>query len=215
MFTGLIERIGVIKTCVRSVNGLRLEIAFGEEGFELAPGDSVSVDGLCLTATSVDEKSFAVEVSGESLSRSTLQYIGTGRRVNLERALRLSDRLGGHLVTGHIDAVGRIAEARPESGFARITVTAPPEVLALTVEKGSMAVDGISLTVNGIMADRFWMMIIPETLSRTTLGNKMPGDLVNLETDLLGKYVARLLSARSQESPDDGLLQKLKQEGFF
>jgi len=215
MFTGLIERIGVIKSCVRSVRGLHLEIAFGDEDFELSPGDSVAVDGLCLTASSVDEEGFAVEVSGESLSRSTLQYVRTGRRVNLERALRLGDRLGGHLVTGHIDAVGRIAEARPEGGFARITVTAPPEVLALTVEKGSMAMDGISLTVNGIMADRFWMMVIPETLSRTTLGNKMPGDLVNLETDLLGKYVARLLGARSQGNTEDGLLEKLKQEGFF
>ncbi|MFO8057327.1 MAG: riboflavin synthase [bacterium] len=216
MFTGLIERIGVVNKCVRSVAGLRLEIASGEDGFDLAAGDSVAVDGLCLTASSVSEESFVVDVSRESLARSTLQEVRNGRRVNLERSLRLGDRLGGHMVTGHIDGTGRIAEARPEGGFARLTIAAPPEVLALMVEKGSIAVDGISLTVNGLMADRFWMTVIPETLARTTLGNKTPGDLVNLETDLLGKYVARLLGFRTQTpAPQEGLLEKLKQEGFF
>ncbi len=215
MFTGLIERIGTVRKCVRSVAGLRLEISAVGEDFDISPGDSVAVDGLCLTASSVDKDGFSTDVSAESLARSTLQQVRTGTRVNLERALRLGDRLGGHMVTGHIDAVGKITEARPDGGFARITVAAPPEALSLTVEKGSIAMDGISLTVNGVMADRFWMTVIPETLARTTLGNKMPGDPVNLETDLLGKYVARLLGSASGRTTDEGLWEKLKQEGFF
>lgn len=215
MFTGLIERIGEIKNKTPKGDGIRFEIIAGSGPYELSPGDSVAVDGLCLTATSVINNGFTVDVSRESMARSTLQSIKAGARVNLERALRLGDRLGGHLVSGHIDAVGRIVECRPSREFSRITIAAPPEIMALVVEKGSIAVDGISLTVNGLKADRFWLMIIPETIARTTLGAKKPGQEVNLETDLIGKYVARLLGKTKETADDDSLMKKLREEGFL
>lgn len=214
MFTGLIERIGVIKAGTPMGSTLKLEIAVEGEPFEVSAGDSVAVDGLCLTATSVSGRGFSVDVSRESLDRSTLQSARIGGRVNIERALRLGDRLGGHLVSGHIDAVGRISDCRPETGFARISISAPREVMDLVVEKGSIAVDGISLTVNGVGKDRFWMMIIPETMARTTLGWKKTGDEVNLETDIIGKYVARLLG-KAKGGSDDALMKKLMEEGFI
>jgi riboflavin synthase len=216
MFTGLIERIGVVKSAVNSVRGLRLEISVGEGSFEIGEGDSVAVDGVCLTATSLKPQAFVVDVSAESVLRTTLKTVKTGDRVNLERALRLGDRLGGHLVSGHVDAVGKIAETRPQGAFARIAVTAPPEIINLTVEKGSIALDGISLTVNKLDRDRFHLTVIPETLARTTLCTKRPGDLVNLETDLIGKYVARLLHHKPPSATTDSdLMRKLAEEGFL
>lgn len=213
MFTGLIERVGTVRRFTRSVKGAALELSAGPEPFELAGGDSVAVDGVCLTVTAAEVGIFSVELSEESLSRSTLKEVKVGSRVNLERALRLGDRLGGHLVTGHVDAVGKIVETRPEGGFAWIAVSAPPEVMELVVEKGSIALDGVSLTVNAIEADRFSLMVIPETIARTTIGVKRPGDRVNLETDLIGKYVARLMG-RSRPG-DERLLRKLREEGFL
>jgi len=131
-----------------------------------------AVDGLCLTVTRVVPAGFSVDVSEESLSRSTLAEVKVGARVNLERALRLGDRLGGHLVTGHVDAVGRIIAFKREGDFSRLTIAAPGEVMRLVVDKGSIAVDGVSLTVNGTAGDRFELMLIPETLSRTALADK-------------------------------------------
>ena len=215
MFTGLIERVGVVRSRIPRGSANLLEVECGPGPYPLATGDSVAVDGLCLTVTAVAADAFTVDVSSESLLRSTLCNARAGARVNLERALRLGDRLGGHLVSGHIDAVGRILETRPESGFARVSVAAPPEVMALVVVKGSIALDGISLTVNGVLADSFWMTIIPETLARTTLGGKRPGDMVNLETDIVGKYVARLLGPRLAAARDQNLLKKLTDEGFI
>ena len=218
MFTGLIERVGTVRRVSPRGQSSVLEIAFGSsagDAFDLKTGASVAVDGLCLTATTVTADAFTVDVSRESLSRSTLGAARAGAKVNLERALVFGDRLGGHLVSGHIDAVGRIEGKAADGDFSRVTISAPPEVLALTVEKGSIAVDGISLTVNGVEQDRFWMMIIPETLSRTTLGAKKPGDPVNLETDLIGKYVARLLAPRLDPQKDEALLKKLKEEGYY
>jgi riboflavin synthase len=215
MFTGLIERIGAVRNKVPVGSGFQLEISTGDEPYELSTGDSVAVDGLCLSAASTKSDCFTVDVSEESIARSTLKKVKAGSKVNLERALRLGGRLGGHLVSGHIDAVGRIVECRPEGGFARITVKAPAEIMSLVVEKGSIAVDGVSLTVNGAQGDGFWMMIIPETLARTTLGMKKPGDEVNLETDLIGKYVARLLGRTQGSSQDKELMKKLMEEGFI
>ena len=212
MFTGLIERVGTIKSATRGSGGMRLAISFGKDPFEIAAGDSVAVDGVCLTAVSLDPIGFSVDVSAESLERSTLKDVRAGGRVNLERALRLGDRMGGHIVTGHVDASGRIAEVVPQGSFTRISIQALPEIMALTVEKGSIAVDGISLTVNAVMKDRFSITIIPETLERTTLGGKRPGQSVNLETDILGKYVARLLG----RDPSGGdILEKLGRAGFL
>lgn len=214
MFTGLIERIGVIEKRVQRGDGAVITIGLGAGDFELKTGDSVAVEGVCLTVTALERGGFTVDVSKESLERSTLKAARTGTRVNLERAMRLGDRLGGHLVTGHVDAVGKIAEVRPEGEFTRLTVAAPAEVMALVVEKGSIALDGISLTVNGLSSDRFLITVIPETLSRTTLGSKRPGDPVNLETDLLGKYVARLLGKKIPGTDESELLTKLSEGGF-
>jgi len=212
MFTGLIERIGTLKGVRRSASGAVFEIDPGP-AFEISLGDSVAVDGVCLTATSITSDSFSVDVSPESLSRSSLGDAGPGAALNLERALRLGDRLGGHLVAGHVDAMGKIAEKRASGAFTSYTFTAPPEVMMLVVEKGSVAIDGISLTVNDVGRDRFGIMVIPETLSRTTLADKKAGDAVNLETDMLGKYVARLMG--KGHSDDDELMKKLMEEGFI
>lgn len=214
MFTGLIERMGVIKGLTRKGSGAKLEISSAPGPYEVASGDSVAVDGLCLTAVAVSKDGFTVDVSGESLDRSTLKSARAGTRVNLERALRLGDRLGGHLVSGHIDATGRISERRAEGGFTRLVVSAPAQVMAQIIEKGSIAVDGVSLTVNAFKDDRFEMMIIPETLDRTTLGFKKTGDEVNLESDLIGKYVARLLG-KKPAAGDEALMKKLMEHGFI
>ncbi len=215
MFTGIIERIGQVKSVSNRGSGVSLDLDTGPGPFELSPGDSVAVDGLCLTAVQVIEKGFTCEASRESLQRSTISLARPGTRVNLERSLRVGDRLGGHLVSGHVDAMGRISEARPERGFASITVAAPPEVMGLVVEKGSIALDGISLTVNNVLADRFSIMVIPETLARTTLGAKKPGQEVNLETDVIGKYVAKLLGRAGSNRDQGGLARKLIEQGFM
>lgn len=213
MFTGLIETTGKVKEARRRGGMLELAIEPEAQGFELKPGDSVAVDGLCLTVVEWSGSSFQVEVSPESLQRSTLGELRVGARVNLERALRLSDRLGGHLVQGHVDGVGRVEEKRPEGEFVRLEISAPEEILRYLVEKGSVAVDGISLTVNGVSGRRFWVMLIPETLRRTTLGEKAVGRKVNLESDLIAKYVERLLGGRGAGS--GGLtLERLREEGF-
>ena len=214
MFTGLIETSGKVRETRPQGLALRLEIEPETSPFEVAKGDSVAVDGLCLTVVERTPRSFSLQVSSESLQRSTLGRLRVGGRVNLERALRLGDRLGGHWVQGHVDGVGGIEEKRPEGEFVRLVISAPAEILRYAVDKGSMAVDGISLTVNGVAADRFWVMLIPETLRRTTLGDKAIRSRVNLEADLLAKYVERLLAGRSGSS--GGLtLDKLGEEGFL
>jgi riboflavin synthase len=209
----LIETTGKVKEAEPQGGALRLGIAPESAAFEVEPGDSVAVDGLCLTVVERLDWGFRLQVSSESLLRSTLGELRTGSRVNLERALRLSDRLGGHLVQGHVDGVGRIAESRPEGEFVRMVFSAPAGVLGYAVDKGSVAVDGISLTVNGVSSDKFWVMLIPETLRRTTLGAKPLQSRVNLEADLIAKYVERLLGGRTKERA--GLtLERLKEEGF-
>ena len=213
MFTGLIETTGKVKEAEPKGGALGLGIAPESTPFAIELGDSVAVDGLCLTVVERPAWGFRLQVSSESLARSTLGELRVGSRVNLERALRLSDRLGGHLVQGHVDGVGRIEAKRPEGEFVRMVFSAPAEVLRYAVEKGSVAVDGISLTINGVSSDQFWVMLIPETLRRTTLGAKPLRSRVNLEADLLAKYVERLLAGRTAGSA--GLtLEKLKEEGF-
>jgi riboflavin synthase len=153
----------------------------------------VAVDGACLTVAQVTAEGFAASASAETLSRSTLGQARPGQGVHLERALRLGDRLGGHLVTGHVDAVGRVAEHQPRGGALRVAVDLPADLEPFVAEKGSVAVDGVSLTVNGVAPGRFWVMLVPFTRAATHLDRKRPGEAVNLETDVLAKYVGRLL----------------------
>ena len=161
---------------------------------ELDEGDSIAVNGVCLTATAIEDGRFVADVMPETLRRSSLGPLGPGDRVNLELPLRPADRLGGHVVQGHVDAVGEVAAMRDEGNARLITIAAPPELLRYVVEKGSIAVDGVSLTVATLDERSFTVSLIPETLARTTLGEATPGRRVNLEADVLAKYVERLVS---------------------
>ncbi len=196
MFTGLIERVGKIKN-VRYVGGdMRLSVAVPDWAEECAVGDSVAVNGACLTVTEIENGALSMDVSAESVSRTTLGALKTGSEVNLERALRLSDRLGGHLVSGHVDGIGTIVkkEKKYESWIFRIEIA---EALSrYTIEKGSIAVDGVSLTINACEKDFFEVNIIPETGKATTLLKAKRGDQVNIETDLVGKYIEKFLTFR-------------------
>jgi riboflavin synthase len=192
VFTGLIADLGTVTAVDATPDGVRLAVASRLAG-ELAEGDSVAVNGVCLTATSVSAECFAAYVMRESLRRSSLAGVAPGGRVNLELPLRATDRLGGHVVQGHVDGVGTVREAR-EDGFARVvTIEAPAELLRYVVEKGSIAVDGVSLTVSALGEDGFSVSLIPETLERTNLGAAGPGQTVNLEVDVLAKYVEKLV----------------------
>jgi riboflavin synthase len=192
MFTGLIADLGEITDVAHSPDGVVLTVSSALTG-ELSEGDSIAVNGVCLTATSIAEHRFSAEVMNETLRLSSLAEAGAGSPVNLELALRASDRLGGHVVQGHVDGIGRIASIVPD-GFARqVEISAPDEVLRYVVHKGSITVDGISLTVSGLGDQSFTVSLIPETLERTNLGEAEVGTVVNLEVDVLAKYVERLM----------------------
>jgi riboflavin synthase len=194
MFTGLVADLGMVTAVDATPDGVRLNVKTSLAD-ELKLGDSVAVNGVCLTATQVVDGAFSADVMRESLRRSSLAGIGAGSSVNLELPLRPSDRLGGHFVQGHVDGVAVVRETH-EDGFARIvTFEAPPELLRYIVEKGSITVDGVSLTVSAVDDVSFSVSLIPETLERTTLGAAEPGRPVNLEVDVLAKYVEKLASA--------------------
>src|SRR5215217_4554878 len=193
MFTGLVADKGTVTAVDATQDGVRLAVETALAP-EIAEGDSVAVNGVCLTATAVDGGRFSADVMHETLRRSSLAEVVEGTPVNLELPLRASDRLGGHVVQGHVDGLGRIADVR-DDGFARVVeIAAPSETLRYVVEKGSIAVDGISLTVASVTDDRFSVSLIPETLERTNLGAAAPGQPVNLEVDVLAKYVEKLVS---------------------
>jgi len=190
MFTGLVEDLGVVAAVDRSGDGARLTFESRLAG-ELAEGDSIAVNGVCLTAVGLCAPRFGADVMEETLRRSALGELEQGAHVNLELAMRLSDRLGGHIVQGHVDGVGVVEGVRDE-GFARIvTIGAGPDVLRYVIEKGSIAVDGVSLTVARIDDQSFDVSLIPETLERTTLGEAAVGRPVNLEVDMFAKYVEK------------------------
>jgi riboflavin synthase len=196
MFTGIISDIGEIA----AREGGRLAIRCGYAADGIAIGASIACDGACLTVTTVDPSgagsTFAVDVSNETMAKTTLDEWGLGRRINLERALKAGDELGGHIVAGHVDGVGRIVDMRPDGQSRRFTVEVPPELAPYIASKGSITLDGISLTVNEVKENRFGINIIPHTLTHTTLGAKKPGDRVNLEVDVFARYVARLMEFR-------------------
>jgi riboflavin synthase len=193
VFTGLVQDLGEVVAADASGDGVRLTIA---SELELAEGDSISVNGVCLTATAIADGHFAADVMNETLRRSSLAEVAAGARVNLELPLRAADRLGGHFVQGHVDGVGDIWDMR-DDGFARVvTIGVPAELMRYVVEKGSIAVDGVSLTVSALGDDWVQVSLIPETLERTILGAAAVGQPVNLEVDVLAKYIERLAVPR-------------------
>jgi riboflavin synthase len=198
VFTGLVEGMGELRANRPAPGGRRLEVDMGPLAQGVRTGDSVCVHGVCLTVAGLAGPVAAFDLSGETLDRSCFAGMEVGRKVNLERSLRLGDRLGGHFLTGHVDGTGRLREASPAGGFAEHRFAAPAGLLPLLVEKGSVGVDGVSLTVSCLHDDGFSVALIPETLARTTLGALRPGEPVHLEADLLAKHVARLLAARAE-----------------
>jgi riboflavin synthase len=211
LFTGLVADLGSVAAVDGTDDGVRLTVATKLAG-EISAGDSVAVNGVCLTAVTVEGDLFGTEVMNETLNRSSLAGIAKGARVNLELALRLADRLGGHLMQGHVDGIGAVTEVRGD-GFARVvTIDAGPRILRYVVEKGSIAIDGVSLTVIRVDADGFDVSLIPETLDRTTLGEARPGRRVNLEVDVLAKYVEKLLGTAVKDAYEPRDLQNLRRD---
>ena len=197
MFTGIVEELGEVAGIEHRGDAARLTIRGSTQGTSL--GESIAVNGVCLTVTDIMDGTFTADVMGETLDRSGLGALAPGAPVNLERSVRLADRLGGHLVQGHVDATATILSRTPASHWDQVRISLPGKISRYVVEKGSIAVDGISLTVSALsQADEaagwFEVCLIPETLKRTTLGVREPGDTVNLEVDVIAKYVERLLS---------------------
>ena len=195
MFTGLVQDLGRIVSADRNGDGARVTVQTSLAG-ELAEGDSVAVNGVCLTATEVGNGSFAADVMNETLSRTSLARVAPGTGVNLELALRPSDRLGGHVVQGHVDGLATIAQVSDDGFARRVRFETDPELLRYVVEKGSIALDGVSLTVIEIGDSWFTVSLIPESLERTNLGAAGPGTKMNVEVDVLAKYVERLIGGR-------------------
>lgn len=194
MFTGLVQDLGRVAAAETSGDGVRLAVATTLAP-EIGEGDSVSVNGVCLTAVSVAAEQFEAEVMNETLRRSSLREVRAGAVVNLELPLRATDRLGGHVVQGHVDGVGSVASITADGFSRQVRITADPDVLRYVVRKGSIAVDGVSLTVSDIDDASFTVSLIPETLERTSLGSASVGTPVNLEVDVLAKYVEKLIGA--------------------
>jgi riboflavin synthase len=217
MFTGIIEGLGVIAAVRPAGQGCRLSI---DSDFDLTGskiGDSLCVSGACLTAVRLSPRRFEADVSPETLAKTTFGRARVGDRVNLERAMRLSDRIDGHLVSGHIDGTGVIASRETVGNAILVRISVPAALARYLIVKGSVAVDGVSLTINALAADRFEVSIIPHTAALTTVGLKAAGARVNIETDLIGKYVERFLSAgRDAASPSPGVtLETLARAGYI
>ncbi|GBE05175.1 MAG TPA: riboflavin synthase [Nitrospirae bacterium] len=210
MFTGLVENTWKITSLKETGGGLRMTLD-PTPGMEMRTGDSISVNGVCLTVVETGS-SVAFEISPETMRSTNLGELKVNNRVNLERALRLSDRLGGHIVTGHVDGIGAIIAKKKAGDYTFYTFEAPADILKYTVKKGSVAVDGISLTVNGLDSGSFSAAIIPHTLTATNIGKKGPGDRVNIEVDIIGKYIEKLLNF--SQDKDTKLMGLLREEGF-
>jgi riboflavin synthase len=195
VFTGIVEELGTVRRVHPVGGGARIEIAATQVLADTAIGASIAVNGCCLTVVELGEGGFAADAVTETLRRTSLGALTAGDPVNLERPVRVDDRLGGHLVQGHVDAVGTIRAREPNAdGSQRVAFAAPDAVLRYVVEKGSITVDGVSLTVAEVLTDGFAVAVIPHTLAVTTLGAKAPGDGVNLEVDVIAKYVERLMA---------------------
>jgi riboflavin synthase len=199
MFTGIITDVGRVRRLHRAAGpggGLELMIASAYDSVDIALGASIACSGVCLTVVALEPGAFSVQVSAETLARSTLGDWVEGTPVNLERSLRAGDELGGHIVSGHVDGVARLVETRPEGDSVRLVIEAPPALMPYIAPKGSVALDGVSLTVNEVSESRFGINLIPYTLAHTGFGEARPGQRLNLEIDPIARYVARLLDTR-------------------
>ncbi len=218
MFTGIIQAIGRIETVAARGGDVRLSIDTGDLDLaDVALGDSIASNGVCLTAVELSSRGFAADVSRETLSLTSLHLLQPGSRVNLEKALTLNTRLGGHLVSGHVDGLGRVMERRGDARSIRFAIEAPAELAKYIAHKGSICVDGISLTVNAVRGSVFELNIVPHTLQETIMGDYQVGTRVNLEVDLIARYLERLmLGERAAESGVGGVSEALlKSRGFI
>ncbi len=201
MFSGIVEEMGAVQSVEKGLAGAKFSILASAILEDLKVGDSVSVSGACLTATSIDEQSFLVDVSTETLNCTNFGTIVVGTPLNLERAMKLNARMNGHLVTGHVDGLGTLRVREQDGNAIYLTMEAEEDIMRYCVPKGSITIDGISLTINSVTAHSFSVAIIPHTAKVTTIGLKQVGDAVNLESDLIGKYVERLLQANGTLIP--------------
>jgi riboflavin synthase len=218
MFTGIIEQTGVIKTLRRPGGGMRLSILASHELEGARPGDSVAVNGACLTVVELAGALFSVDVSPETVHRTTLKEAKPGDRVNLERAMRLGGRLDGHLVTGHVDGVGILSSRTPKDNAILLGFKVPPALARYMVEKGSVAVDGVSLTINSAGPEDFSVAVIPHTAALTTVSAKKPGEMCNIECDIIAKYVERFVTntrAPSENGKGGVTMDFLARNGFL
>ncbi len=211
MFTGIIEEIGTVRSLRRGAKSFTLEIEAGKVLEGTRVGDSIATQGVCLTVTRLDKNVFSADVMPETVTRTALGLLRPGDGVNLERAMKLGGRLGGHLVSGHVDATGRIGGRRVDDTALWLTVEAAPSVLRYVVEKGSVALDGASLTVARVDESSFSVSLIPHTQGTTTLYRCRVGDLVNIENDMIVKYVEKLLG---RSEPEGFTLDFLRENGF-
>lgn len=211
MFTGIVSELGEIVSVRRHGGGAVLTVKARAAANSAAIGDSIAINGVCLTVTAVDGGAMSFDLSNETIKSAAIEGLKGGDRVNIEQSLRADGKLGGHFVTGHVDAVGKIRRKTKEGDAWKFEISAPAGIIGLLVEKGSVAIDGISLTVVDVLKDSFTVVIIPHTTNVTTMGFKGEGSTVNLEADIIGKYVARLLG---KSRSDGNLMDALKREGF-
>lgn len=213
MFTGIIEHIGVVKSLARQGDSARVSVDIGPLAADAKIGDSINVSGACLTVTAISGGGAAFDVSGETLARTTLGALKAGDAVNLERSLRADSRLGGHFVQGHVDGIGKVRRVTRTGNDWTFEFSAPEELRGQIVEKGSVAIDGISLTAASLTPDGFTVAVIPHTFENTTLGRRKPGDSVNIEADILGKYVRQ--SLQGAKKPESNITPDfLERHGF-
>ena len=201
MFTGIVEELGVVEALVDQGDAIRLTVRGPHVTLDAGLGDSIAVNGCCLTVAERDQETFTADVMRETLDKTSLGVLAVGDRVNLERAVTPQTRLGGHIVQGHVDGTGKVVSRTPSEHWEVVEVSLPADLARYVVAKGSITVDGISLTVVEVRPQSFTVSLIPETIARTTLGTKQPGEPVNLEVDVIAKYVERLLTPSAEDRP--------------
>lgn len=214
MFTGIIEQIGTVKSIVKGDKSAKLTIQANQIFTDLKLGDSVAVNGVCLTVSNLDGELFEADTMAETLNRTDLGTLKSGSKVNLERAMSVNDRFGGHIVSGHIDGTGTITNTKRNDNAIEITISTTRKITRYIVEKGSVAIDGISLTVVKVWDDHFQVSVIPHTGKSTTLLNKSAGSTVNIENDIVGKYIERFCTVSNTSKQESITMQFLKQSGF-